>query len=274
MAKEIQNPWQTAQAIAEQFSELAQVEAVALGGSLVTGQADGDSDIDLYVYAKDELPLEARAMLVAQRASQWQLDNRYWETEDYWLEKTSGSKVEVIYRNPDCLEQHLKALLEHSSSQQGYSTSLWHNIVNSKSLFDRKGWFASLQSLAKTPYPDALANAIISHNVPLLKGSMAAHPYQIRRAAERADWVCVNGRLQSLLASYFDSLFALNRELHPGEKRQLMYANKLKLTPEKMSEDVTRILTHYEPEMLADKVDRLVERLLELLAAAGVKGIP
>ena len=102
MAKEIQNPWQTAQAIAEQFSELAQVEAVALGGSLVAGQADGDSDIDLYVYAKDELPLEARAMLVTKRASQWQLDNRYWETEDYWLEQTSGSKVEVIYRNPDC----------------------------------------------------------------------------------------------------------------------------------------------------------------------------
>ena len=95
---------ETAQAIAARFAEIRQVEAVALGGSLATGQADAHSDVDLYVFAKGDIPVEVRAALIEPRASQMQLDNRFWELEDYWLEKESGVKVEAIYRDPDWLE--------------------------------------------------------------------------------------------------------------------------------------------------------------------------
>ena len=102
---------------------------MALGGSLAAGQADAHSDIDLYVFAKGDIPVETRAALIAPRASQMQLDNRFWETEDYWLEKESGVKVEAIYRGPDWLETYLQNLLEENRVE-GYSTALWHSIVD------------------------------------------------------------------------------------------------------------------------------------------------
>ena len=63
------DPRAVAQAIAAQFSELAEVEAIALGGSRGTGRADAYSDIDLYVFCRSAIPIEARAGIIEPRAS-------------------------------------------------------------------------------------------------------------------------------------------------------------------------------------------------------------
>ena len=257
-----------ARAIAAQFAEIPEVEAVALGGSLAAGQADALSDVDLYVFVKGEIPVETRAALIEPRATQMQLDNRFWELEDYWLEKDSGVKVEAIYRDPEWLSGHLDNLLAGKGAQLGYSTSLWHSIVVSENLFDRNGWFAELQESADVPYPDALARAIIEKNFALLRGSMGAVPKQLRANVKRKDWVGVHDRVHLLLECYFDIVFALNRTPHPGEKRQLAYAEKLNLTPENMAEDVNGLAVGLEQDTVA-KVDRLVDRLENLLSKQG-----
>jgi len=193
-----------------------------------------------------------------------ELDNPYWETEDYWLENESGVKVEAIYRG-DWLFENLQDMFANNRAHMGYSTSLWHNVVTSKVLFDRNDWYAKLQNLATRPYPDALADAIIKKNFALLRGSLAAHPKQLELALKRGDLVFVNNRVNVILDSYFDVLFALNKELHPGAKRQLAYAENLPLKPQNMKQNVEAILLSSNDEQIVEKVGELIDGLETLL---------
>jgi hypothetical protein len=73
-----------------------------------------------------------------------------------------------------------------------------------------------------------------------------------------------------MLNSYFDVLFALNKELHPGEKRSLSYARALALQPEHMKEDVEALLQERRPGHVQKIVERLVGELGGLLEAQGL----
>ena len=255
-----------ARAVASNFAHLPEVEAVALGGSQTTGRAGPHSDIDLYVYySRGEVPLEARAALIHTRASHAELDNPYWETEDYWVERESGVKVETIYRGTLEMSARIEELFEGKGIHMGYTTVPLHGVRTSENLFDRHGWFASLQARAEAPYPDLLARAIIDKNFALLRGSLAAHPKQLRSAVARDDLVFVQNLVYMILASYFDVLFALNRTPHPGAKRQLAYAEGLELKPERMAEDVRDVLISPNTGEIVAKVDKLVRHLETLL---------
>jgi predicted nucleotidyltransferase len=258
-----------ARAIADEFAKLPDVRAVTLGGSHATGKADPNSDLDLYVFSRKEIPVETRAAIIEPRASQMQLDNRFYETEDYWIEKIGGRKVEVIYRGA-WLEEHLKNLLENYQAQLGYTTSLWHNVLQAVILFERDSYFSNLQQRVRVPYPDGLVKAIIAKNFPLLKGSLAAHSKELYKALARGDGVTVHHRIEAMLASYLDILFALNHELHPGEKRSLMHAETLALQPKHMKEDVEALLTERKLERVQETVERLLGELIELLEARGL----
>jgi len=67
--------------------------------------------------------------------------------------------------------------------------------------------------------------------VPLLRGSIFSRTKQIEVSVRWGDPVAVQLELTKLLANYFDVLFALNRALHPGEKRQLLVMSTLKDVP-------------------------------------------
>jgi hypothetical protein len=89
-------------------------------------------------------------------------------------------------------------------------------------------------------------------------------------AAQRGDLVSLNHRTAALLASYFDILFALNRELHPGEKRLLEHAqSRCACLPVDMAENVAAVLAASatgDPLLLAcletllDHLDQLLEQ--------------
>ncbi|MGL4611665.1 MAG: nucleotidyltransferase domain-containing protein [Trueperaceae bacterium] len=253
--------------IVRDFSKPPEVQAILLGGSHTTGTADEGSDVDLYIYVSKEIPVETRATIITPRANYAELDNRFWETEDNWLEP-DGRKVEIIYRG-QWVAEHLENLLEKHQVQMGYSTSIWHSVLTSVILFERDVWFTNLQNRVRVPYSDELAKAIIAKNFPLLKGSLVAHPNEVYKAAVRNDIITIHHRIEDMLKSYFDVLFALNRELHPGEKRLLAYAEKLEHQPQNMSEDVREVLLERNPEKLKSAVENLVNRLEALLKARG-----
>jgi hypothetical protein len=211
---------QLARELARRFQEFPTVEAVAWGGSQTAAGGDHLSDIDLYVYTTAIIPLEARQALVADmRSSRADLDLRLWDLGDEWYDADTGIEVDVIYWEPAWIEGQLDRVWRQHQASLGYTTCFWQTIYHSQLLYDRRGWFADLQRQSRQPYPEALRRAIIAKNHAALRRVIPSYAHQIEKASQRNDRVSLNHRVAALLASYFDVICALNRVLHPGEKR-------------------------------------------------------
>lgn len=257
--------------LTDEYAALPEVLALVHSGSRVVGNQDAHSDIDLYIYSREPVPLTARRALIGRRASRMEVGNQFAEESDVWTERDSGVQVDAIFRPAASFEDHVTWLLDKFEARQGNSTAIWHNLMTSRILFDREGWFARLRQRATRPYPDALAEAIIALNVPQLREAIHSHPHRVALALSRGDIVAINEALSNLLASYFDILFALNRTTHPGAKRLLQLSAALPLLPQNSAEDVRRLLS-FTADALDDvpaHIDLLVEPLLSLLEAHG-----
>lgn len=229
--------------ITKKFSALPQVEAVTLAGSRTAGAADAKSDFDLYVYLTAEIPLDVRRGIAATFAERIEINNQFWEPGDEWIAASSGSGVDIMYRQLPWLEEQIERVLVHHQASVGYSTCFWYNVLNSKILFDRRGWFAQWQQRAKQPYPEPLRRAVVAKNFPILRRNLSSYLHQIESAVARQDLVSVHHRSAALLASYFDILFALNRLPHPGEKRLVEFAQKFcAQRPAGMEEHIRRVI--------------------------------
>jgi predicted nucleotidyltransferase len=234
---------QPLRALIRDFSELNEVEAIALAGSHSMQMNDALSDYDLYIYTSTEIPLTARQAITARHCRYMELNNQFWETEDDG-ELISGTEIELIYRNLDWLDEELERVVIQHQASTGYTTCFWTNLRNSQILYDEKQRLTQLQQKYTRPYSDELSLAIINKNLPLLTDAMPAYPRQIAKALKRGDHISVHHRVTEYLASYFDVLFALNKVAHPGEKRLINYATTLcdKL-PDEFESNINQLLT-------------------------------
>lgn len=213
------------QAVAERFAELPPVIAVVWAGSEIAGTADPRSDFDLYIYTREELPVSARKAIASTfSAGRIEIDNRFWEPGDEWIDATSGRGVDIMYRSPEWIEEQLDRILSDYQASVGYSTCFWYNVLHSHAVVDSEGWYADLQQRARQPYPDQLVRAILAKNHPILRETKSSYRHQIESAIARRDQISVNHRTAALLASVFDCVFAINCLPHPGEKRLLEYS--------------------------------------------------
>jgi hypothetical protein len=76
----------------------------------------------------------------------------------------------------------------------------------------------------------------------------------------------------ALLASYFDIVFALNRVLHPGEKRLIAFArSECTLLPTAMDADIAAVpaAAGMASAEVVVHLTRLLDRLDELLIGSG-----
>jgi hypothetical protein len=253
--------------VAAHFSVLPQVEAVVLAGSHTTQLAEAGSDIDLYVYWHSDIAPDTRKAIAETSATRVEVDNRFWEPGDEWIDAESGIHVDVMFRHTHWIEQQLARVLEHHEASVGYSTCCWHNVLTSKLLFDKKGWFAALQTRAQQPYPEILQQNIIAKNYPILRDNLSSYLYQIENAVRRDDKVSINHRITALLASYFDIIFALNRLPHPGEKRLVQIAEtRCKILPDNMQNQIRHLLAAASTEAsIINAVNTLIDGLDDLL---------
>jgi hypothetical protein len=263
-----------AEQIARRYSELPQVEAVALAGSQTMRVADANSDIDLYVYVKKDIPQTSRARIASTNATDIELDNQFWEPGDEWRDRATGVQIDVMFRRVDWIEEQLARVLYHHQASIGYSTCIWHNVRSAQILYDQSGWFHTLHHTAQQNYPEGLRRAIIDKNYPVLRQTTCSYITQLQRAIERNDLVSVNHRTAALLASYFDVLFALNRLPHPGEKRMLAFAEErctqAPLGMSRMIRDLIRAIPQRN-HTIVQLADDLVEGLRHLLRAEGIE---
>jgi hypothetical protein len=250
------------------------VVAVALAGSGVTGAADEQSDVDLYVYTGAPIPMADRAAIATSFATRPEVGNDFWEPGDEWIDARTGRHVDVMYRTPVWIEEQLERVLVRHEASVGYSTCFWHNVLHSTPLFDRSGWYRDLQTTAARPYPQPLQRAIIAKNHPILRQTLSSYPAQIERAVRRGDSVSIQHRVTALLASYFDVLFAVNELPHPGEKRLLqLAATHCAKIPADMETQINTVLeTAARPASpaIVTRVNALLNSLDDLLANEGL----
>lgn len=234
-----------ARQVADLFASLSQVEAIALSGSQAGGTIDQSSDIDLYVYTCSDIPLADRKEIVARSggASKANLGMTYWGSGDEWFNSPTGIEVDIVFFDAIWIENQIQRVVERHEASMGYTTCIWHLVRHSQVLYDPQAWFRALQLKAQVEYPEGLKHNIVAFNHPVLRDVIPAYANQLAKAVKRKDLVSVNHRLAPLLASYFDIIFALNRELHPGEKRLLNLAlTRCSTLPVNMAEDITMVI--------------------------------
>jgi hypothetical protein len=255
---------------------LPEVTAIALGGSSASAGADERSDLDLYVYGPQPPPLAVRAELARAHDSAPELDNRAFGPGDEWEDAATGLAIDLIYWTPEWIEAQLARVLDDHLPAVGYTTCYWRTVAHSVLLVDPTSWFAALQAKARHPYPEPLRRAIVAMNHPLLRDARSSFLRQIERAIARDDAVSVQHRTTALLASYFDVLFALNRVLHPGEKRLLAFARcECPLLPANLEGLVGEVIAAVPPPWddgrLIASAHALIDGLDELLDAEGLR---
>ena len=262
-----------ARELARRFQAFPDVEAVAVGGSTAQGSGDPQSDVDLYVYAPTVIPLGAREALVAEmQASRADLNLQFWDLGDEWVDAATGIEVDVVYWDPAWIESVLDRAWRQHQASMGYTTCHWYTVRHSRLLYDRRGWFGDLQQQSKRPYPEALRCEIVAKNHAVLRRVIPSYAHQIEKASRRADRVSLNHRVAALWVSYFDVLFALNRVLHPGEKRLVEWAQAhCTRLPVAMAEQVEGVLqaTSATDGSLVSQVNALLDNLDELLRQEG-----
>ena len=260
--------------VAAAFGELPQVAAVAWAGSRAVGGGDDASDIDLYVYAEESVPLATRGAIAARFAAHPEVGNAFWEPGDEWIDAATGLHVDMMHRTPAWIEEQLDRVLVRHEASVGYSTCFWHNVLRSRTLYDGTGWYGRLQTWAEQPYPEALKLAVVAKNHPILRQSLSSYARQIERALRRGDGVSMQHRVSALLASYFDILFAVNELPHPGEKGMLAFAAaRCRKLPVEMEETVNALLDappRTAPPAIRGAIAVLLTNLDALLAEEGL----
>ena len=264
---------QRAEELARHFAALPEVVAVALGGSQASSTADDASDIDLYIYTDGQIDLEARTQLIEQAggATRTNLDLPYWGGVNMWVDALTSITVDCMLFEASWMEQEIERVLEQHQPGLGYSTCFCRTVHHSHVLHDPRGWFANLQARTNRPYPEALRRNIIAHNYPVLRTIIPSYLHQIENAVRRNDLLSINHRVAALLASYFDILFALNRVLHPGEKRLLIFAQQAcSLLPVDINKDIPVVLqaSATANTTLISALNQLLDRLDALLHTA------
>ncbi|WP_020558923.1 gamma-glutamylcyclotransferase [Thiofilum flexile] len=260
--------------LVEHFRAIPCVEAIALGGSQSSGNLDKHSDIDLYIYSNEIIPLSTRESIVKTLgASKADLNLTFWDLGDEWFDLESGIEVDMIYWSLSWITEQLERVAVSHQASMGYTTCFWYTISNSNILFDRQGWFAQLQQRYSLPYPATLKRAIIAKNHPVLRAVIPSYYAQIKKAIERQDLVSINHRVAALFASYFDMLFAINEILNPGEKKLVAFAlQKCPKLPVDFQTQVEKVLrgAATADEMLLHRLDELLDSLDDLLIKEGI----
>lgn len=247
----------------EELSHIAQVEAIALGGSRATGRNDEKSDYDVYVYLSDSVDATIRRTVLEKYCQYMEIGNTFWELEDDVTLK-DGIDMDIIYRNMADFEKMVSSVVDDCAAWNGYTTCMWHNLITSKIVYDKSGKLKELQTRYQIPYPKKLKENIITKNVSLLSGMLPSFDAQIEKAEKREDFVSVNHRVTEFLASYFDVIFALNEMTHPGEKRmQSICSKECKTLPKNFDKNLNRLFNG----MFREKISPIIKEMVDEVRA-------
>ena len=241
------------------------IDAIVLSGSKTSLINDEMSDYDIYIYSKEKVNIETRKNFIKKYSSYYEFGNDYFEHGDEFI--IDDICFDFTYRDLSFAENEINYIWRECNSKIGYTTAFLYNIKNSKIIYDKDSKFQNIQNELNKEYPDKLKENIIKKNLAVMKDKKCASFFeQLEKAIKRKDIVSVNHRVSAILTSYFDILLALNKELHPGEKKLIKYVYKLcKLIPENFEDDIANIINGGLNENILDSVNSLIKNLKNII---------
>lgn len=253
--------------IFEEFSNLPQVDAIALGGSRATNNNDQKSDYDVYIYVNQIIPIETRNNILKKYSSYLEINNTFWETEDNGT-LVNGIDYDILYRDIINFSNDLEKVVIKHEAHNNYTTCFWHNLLNSKIIFDRNGSLAQLINRFNIPYSDELKNNIINRGMKLLRNSIASFEGQLNKAIARKDIISIQHRATEFIATYFDIIYAINKKTHPGEKRLIELTIKnCPILPANFKKNIETLLIHIysEQELVSKDISLIIDELIKII---------
>lgn len=251
----------------EDLSALEPIEAIALGGSRAGNQFDAKSDYDVYLYCTGPVSEEIRRRILEKYCIYMELGNHFWELEDNCTLK-NGVDIDILYRNLEDFSADVASVVEQFYPRNGYTTCMWHNLKTCRILYDRHGQLLALKKRFDIPYPEPLRKNIIRRNWALLHNYLPSYDGQILKAVSRSDIVSINHRVSAFFESYFDILFALNHQTHPGEKRLVPLCRKYcPILPQDFEENIDILFRdlYTDPDAVAADLAKIINALEKIL---------
>lgn len=251
-----------------EFTKFPEVTAIVLGGSRSDNNFDKSSDYDLYIYCTSIPDKDCRKLILDKYCSYIELNNQFWEVEDNCI-LSDGIDLDIIYRNINDFENIIENVVEKHQASNGYTTCFWHNLKNSKVLYDPHKEFYKIQERFSVPFSKELKENIISKNLRLLTGNLPSYDKQILKAFNRGDFISVNHRMAAFIESYFDIIFAVNELTHPGEKRMISYAKEhAKILPKDFEENMNVLLNSMGStlENVENNLKNIIDNLMGILS--------
>ena len=175
--------------------------------------------------------------------------------------------IDILYRDLDSFCKGVSDVAEKFQAHNGYTTCMWHNLLNCKIICDKNGRLKKAKERFDIPYPDQLRDHIIKRNTNLLYAAMPAYSLQIKKACARNDRVSIVHRTAAFLESYFDVLFAVNRQTHPGEKRLTELCRKnCRLLPKDFEENLDRLFDDIagNSDRISDDIDEIINEVKKM----------
>jgi predicted nucleotidyltransferase len=249
--------------IITEFSFQDEIQAITIGGSVATGKADNKSDYDIYVFLERKLEKNVRREILTKYCKTMEIENRYWEQEDNVI-LFNGTYVDIIYRHLRSFINEIIDVAENSNARNGYTTCLWHNLMTSEIFFDRNNELKKAKDRFTIPFPKELKENIINRNMNLLTNTLVSYDKQIEKSIYRNDLINLNNRITAFLDSYFDIIFALNEQLHPGEKRIMeICIEKCKILPNDFEVNINQLFHSFGNDI--NQINKSIAQIIKEL---------
>ena len=254
-------------ALITELSQIEAIEAIALGGSRAGESYDEKSDWDVYVYCTGPVAEDIRRNILGKYCAIVELGNHFWEYEDNCRLK-NGVDLDIQYCKLEDVVAEVAAVVEQFQARNCYSTCKWHNLLHGKILYDRDGRLEEAKNRFAVPYPEELQEAIVFRNYKLLQSAMPSYRTQISKALRRKDLVSMNQLVTAFLDSYFDILFALNEQTHPGGKRLMKQCKeRCQVLPAHFEENLYNLFfdLYSTPDRVDNDIANIIGRLQRIL---------
>jgi hypothetical protein len=172
--------------------------------------------------------------------------------------------VELVYLDLGRLITEANQAYSEGLISEGYTTALLYILFRNQIFHDATGEVTALRARLQAAYPEPTRTRLMRAHPELLRYYLEL----LRISQRRDDLLFVQQLRYNIQMIFFNLLFALNRQYHPGGKRLLNHAQRCIIQPPDLAARwnyISRLPA--VDSALADVLEALIDDLCQLIGA-------